>query len=240
MSGKVGSMETDAPAPWAVYPDLNRYTMGWRMGAGEEVMARWWTFVETLPTDFEARLAYFRRYRPAPYPWGDLIHKVLHSDDGSEPDYSRLRDLGLIASDVAYSNWLQTEDSHHWVPWHNDRCPLMTARYTLRPFSFWARQPKRPDALPEGWGAICRTVGPDQGLLTLAQMLWKGRQVQPPWQLGLTVDDFADSFALDVGYVDAFRLWLIQAVDDIEQLTAVVGVVPEEWKAWLAEHGPEH
>lgn len=75
-----------------------------------------------------------------------------------------------------------------------------------------------------------------QGLLSLAQMLSAGR-VAPPWELGLSPDDFADSFAMDMGYADAFRLWGMSAFDDREHLYRSLGdsKIPANWEEWIAQ-----
>jgi hypothetical protein len=67
-------------------------------------------------------------------------------------------------------------------------------------------------------------------------MLSAGRVV-PPWQLGMTFDDFADSFEDDMGYVDAFRLWGMSSFDDHEQLQCYLTAneVPELWQRWSEE-----
>jgi hypothetical protein len=74
------------------------------------------------------------------------------------------------------------------------------------------------------------------GLLSLAQMLSAGRVV-PPWQLGLSPADFADTFDDDMGFVDAFRLWGMHAFDDREQLQRYLAPtgVPAEWDGWAEE-----
>lgn len=118
---------------------------------------------------------------------------------------------------------------------------------------FWSRQVAElrlcPDwhlpEIPQVW-ASCATAlqnaqvaTPDlkQGLLTLAQML-AANQLTPPWQLGLNLNDFADTFDDDMGYVDAFRLWGMSAFDDAESVQKFLDNThaPEEWRSWAAEH----
>ncbi len=79
-------------------------------------------------------------------------------------------------------------------------------------------------------------VDPAQGLLTLAQMLCAG-SVKPPWTLGLFPDDFTDSFEMDMGYSDAFRLWIMSAFDDDMLLREMLQKtqIPREWLDWIDE-----
>jgi hypothetical protein len=102
-----------------------------------------------------------------------------------------------------------------------------------------------PPAVPARWQhceAALRTGevrSPDlsKGLQTLTQMLAAGH-VTPPWRLGLTLDDFADSFEDDMGSVDAFRLWGMSSFDDHQQLQHYLTATeaPEIWEGWSVEH----
>ncbi len=67
-------------------------------------------------------------------------------------------------------------------------------------------------------------------------MLCAGRVI-PPWQLGLTLDDFADSFEMEMGYVDAFRLWGMSSFDDREHLQRCLTTTkaPKAWQDWCVE-----
>ena len=62
--------------------------------------------------------------------------------------------------------------------------------------------------------------------------------VTPPWELGLTLDDFTDSFEEDMGFVEAFRLWGMSSFDDREQLHRYLAKTnaPPAWPPWCAEH----
>ena len=75
-----------------------------------------------------------------------------------------------------------------------------------------------------------------QGLLTLAQMFCAG-SIKPPWTLGLSPDDFTDSLEMDIGYSDAFRLWMISAFDDDILLREILNKtkIPSEWVDWVDE-----
>jgi hypothetical protein len=251
----------DLAPPWERFPGYERYTIGWRMGAGEDWLCLWHVFLEDLDPAFDARLAYLRRHPPAPVTWADWVHCVLYSssreverEDEEEAAAERrtaLQQAGLIASDVAYSTWLSQQQGVR-CPWESAETPEMAARYGTRDLWFWSRQVAGlrsdpawvPPAVPERWQPCAaplktgevRVFDLHNGLLALAQMLSAGR-VTAPWQLGLTLDDFADSFEDDMGYVDAFRLWEMSSFDDREQLQQYLTAtnVPEVWERWTVE-----
>src|SRR5262249_21035808 len=107
----------DLAPPWVQFPTYERYTIGWRMGSGEDWMCMWHAFLEDVGPSYEVRLAYLRRHPPAPVTWADLVYRVLHPQSG-KPDRkvgdeaerrAVLRRDGLIASDVAYATWLSQQ-----------------------------------------------------------------------------------------------------------------------------------
>ena len=61
-----------------------------------------------------------------------------------------------------------------------------------------------------------------------------------PRQLGLLPGDFADTLDLDMGYVDAFRLWGMSALDDAQQLRRYLEAAhaPPGWEQWIADRLP--
>jgi hypothetical protein len=251
----------DLAPPWERFPTYERYTIGWRMGAGEDWLCLWAAFLDGLAPDYDTRLAYLRRHPPSPVSWADAVHRVLHpgsphpereGDEEADADQRAvLLRAGLIASDVAYPTWLSQQQGVRW-PWEFADTPETAARHWTRGLWFWSRQVAglragpgwTPPAVPETWQSCAEPLrtgevgAPDlrHGLLALAQMLAAGRVV-PPWQLGLTLADFADTFADDMGYVDAFRLWGMSAFDDREQLKRYLAATdaPSVWEQWTAE-----
>jgi hypothetical protein len=251
----------DLAPPWERFPTYERHTIGWRMGAGEDWMMLWSVFLEELPADRASRVAYLKRHAPAPASWADTIHHVLHptaqrgEDDPTLASERRraLLDEGLIASDVAFATWLGQQTEMHW-PWERDgAAPEQAARYRTRELWFWSRRvvelrkgrgwasPKVPSTWRSCAHALERgepgAVDLRKGLITLARMLCAG-EVKAPWQVGLAPSDFADSFEIDMGYVDAFRLWAMSAFDDAEQVRRYLEAtrVPADWSAWVAKH----
>lgn len=220
-----------------------------------------------LPTDFDTRLAYLKRHAKAPYSWSDWVFDILHpdiedEDDDDDDDGEKARqrteqrrvelaDMGLIASDVAYFTWRAKQDSVHW-PWDDCETPEEAARYRTRDLWFWSRQVaelreqnKIPafDA-PEPWNEIAEIVRTGktnpvvakEGLQSLVRGFAAGGVVAP-WQAGLLPADFADTFDMDMGYVDAFRLWGMSVFDDrphIDRYTQSTAM-PETWQEWIDE-----
>lgn len=252
----------DLAPPWEQFPNYERYTIGWRMGGGEDWLCYWSVFLEDLDPAYETRLAYLRRHPPGPVSWAEHVHDVLYpsaDDDADDTNGDQLAAqrraellyLGLIASDASYPIWLRQQQGVRW-PWESGDPPETVARYLTRDLWFWSRRVAglrggaawAPPPVPEGWQpcAVPLATGrvpdldPSRGLLSLAQMLSAGR-VSPPWELGLGVGDFADSFEMNMGYADAFRLWLMSAFDDREHLRRTLGPaeVPQSWEEWLSE-----
>lgn len=272
----------DLAPPWERFPEYERHSLGWRMGAGEDWLGLWSVFLEQLGPDLETRVAYLRRHAPAPINWADAVHRVLHpaerggddgdgsddtdeGDDGDECDdgdvadptvaaerRAALLEQGLIASDIAFTTWLGQQKDVRW-PWEHDATPEDAARYSTRELWFWSRQVAElrrggngwtPPVVPEAWRACAHAletgdagpVDPRLGLLSLARMLCAG-YVKAPWELGLSLADFADSFDNDMGYVDAFRLWGMSAFDDAFHLRRYLDATraPAEWADWAAE-----
>lgn len=256
----------DLPPPWAEFPTYERGCLGWRMGAGEDWLGLWHVFLQTLPTDHDSREAYLRRHPPAPLDWSDAVYRVLHpgwsddedddeeDEDTPEPSQARRVELlaeGLVASDAAYAIWRAKQDGIHW-PWLDVRSPTTAARHWTRDLWFWSRHvaelrasghlsvPRPPWAWrgchrPLSTGRVER-IERRKGLLTLVRMLCAG-EVVPPWRLGCAVADFEDTFDDDMGYVDAYRLWGMSALDDRAMLNRFCHVdeAPPPWRAWLGE-----
>jgi hypothetical protein len=76
------SFETDAIAreleahgeplpPWMKYPHIPRYSIGWRMGYGEDYMMLWHRWSRKL--DQIGLVAYFKKYAPLPVRWLDWV-----------------------------------------------------------------------------------------------------------------------------------------------------------------------
>ncbi len=175
-------------------------------------------------------------------------------DDGSDPAEARRAQLlarGLIASDASYAIWRARQDRVHW-PWFDVRSPTTAGRHWTRDLWFWSRHVAELRAagrldlprVPWPWRGCtrplregrCTRIDRRRGLLTLVRMLGAG-EVIPPWRLGLHVQDFADTFDDDMGYVDAYRLWGMSALDDGEMLRRFCHAdeAPPPWRAWLAD-----
>jgi hypothetical protein len=247
-------MMNDIVPPWVEFPTYERYSMGWRMGSGEGYMGEWSVFLEGLP-DYASRLNYLQRHRPAPLNWCGTVEQVLDPESDREFGYEyseaqilEFLNLKLIDYDAAYSTWLMQQETIAF-PWKDGDDPIETARYWTRDFWFFSRQlnAARVQAfempeIPQPWQRfesqiLTGQLGPveaQQGLLTLAQMFCAG-SVLPPWELGLKVEDVEDSFELEMGYADAYRLWIMSSFDDDRMLRQLLSDVPSAWEAWIEE-----
>lgn len=250
----------DMVPPWERFPTYTRFTIGWRMGAGEDYIGKWYAFIEKLPIDFDSRLKYLGSHRPAPVNWADTVCSVLYPGAKPGDNYNRgrseiprLLDLGLIEYDAAYHTWIkgQSEIKWPWL-WAGTKTPQEAARYRTRELWFFSRQidaARRlsglvPDKVPFRWKSVKKQilngnpgdVNPKKGLLTMAQMLCAG-SVRPPWDLGLSLDDVSGSFEMNMGYSDAFCLWITTAFDDDILLRKIFdkGGIPSEWESWFNE-----
>jgi hypothetical protein len=252
----------DIAPPWEEFPTYERYSLGWRMGGGEDWISLWSVFMEDLGTNEAVRHAYLKRHRPAPMNWASNVWHVRHPDmerlDELTPaQYSELFEEGLIGHDVAYETWRTCEpDALSWRPWTHADSPEEAARYDTRELLFWGRRVHEErvkegevkshaaDVIPEAWVDVVRVlrsgklepydIKPEQGLWLVAMMCATG-QVMMPWELGCDPGSFEDSFEMDMHYVDAFRLWSMSAFDDLASANLVLGEVPEAWRAWVEE-----
>ena len=54
------------PPPWLAYPEIERYSIGWRMGYGEDYIGRFFSWLEDLSS--EERMEYQALF-PEPVTW---------------------------------------------------------------------------------------------------------------------------------------------------------------------------
>jgi hypothetical protein len=244
----------DIAPPWAKFPGYERHTIGWRMGIGEGWLCFLSEFLERMGNHPGVREAYLRRHPPAPHTWADYVRWVLdESDDDDRTDpLADLEARGLIAVDAAFTCWCRQNPGPNW-PWQWDAELRDVARYRTRELSFWSRQltltdgprPTLPTNIPPGWDPVVEVLRgappePDlaHGLVALASFLARGWP-PAPWVCGLELSSFEDTFNDDMGYADAFSLWLGSAFDDrptLARYLATQAVAPEPWREWLTEH----
>lgn len=63
------------PPPWLAYPEIERYSIGWRMGYGESYIMKWSTWLNTLSPDETAE---YQKLFPEPVTWSGYWN---HNDD---------------------------------------------------------------------------------------------------------------------------------------------------------------
>jgi hypothetical protein len=96
----------DLAPPWAEFPSYERYTIGWRMGYGEDWLGYLHVFLDRLGPKRETREAWLRRHPPAPYTWANWIAQLFGLTDDSTIDedvFAEFAAAGLIAPDAAYA-----------------------------------------------------------------------------------------------------------------------------------------
>ncbi len=61
------------------YPELERYSIGWRMGYGESYVMVWWAWWDTAFSTATEKYNYFRRHN-LPVEWLDWISLQMWSE----------------------------------------------------------------------------------------------------------------------------------------------------------------
>ena len=87
------------PPPWLAYREIERYSIGWRMGYGEDYIERFSRWIDTLTPE---ELAEYRTLFPEPVTWrgwweDEDNSEILEHDDfcvelwraGGQPKYTR-------------------------------------------------------------------------------------------------------------------------------------------------------
>ncbi|SCL29042.1 hypothetical protein GA0074692_2652 [Micromonospora pallida] len=81
--------------PWRAYPQIERFSIGWRMGDGEWHLMVWWHWWESAPMNEAERIAYFQADEP-PREWLDWVaHQIWPDVDFGETAYARLVEYGI-------------------------------------------------------------------------------------------------------------------------------------------------
>ena len=189
---------------------------------------------------------------------GDVDDGEEEIDEHEIETIVRLEARGLIATDAAYACWCIQNPGPNWPwewdPWLSSR-PWIVARHRTRALSFWSRELTDPHrsrpslpariTIPWGWGPVVdvlRGLAPkpalDEGLLALTTFLARGWP-PAPWSIGIEMDSCKHSLDYDMGYVDAFRLWLSERFDDRPTLASYLATqppAPEPWPAWVRKY----
>ncbi len=76
--------KTMLPPPWIAYPEIERYSIGWRMGYGEEYICRWGGWWETL-TEKEQNT--YQELFPEPVTWKGYWQEVDEEGEEDEEEY---------------------------------------------------------------------------------------------------------------------------------------------------------
>lgn len=57
---------------WAFLPEVSRYSMGWRMGRGEDYAQEWWLWFESISS--EQKSCYIAKH-PEPITWAGFYKR---------------------------------------------------------------------------------------------------------------------------------------------------------------------
>lgn len=96
------------PPPWLAYPKIERYSIGWRMGYGEDYIVQFWKWWKTLSREEQEE---YRNLFPEPVTWNgwwnkeDTCEVLTHGEfcislwkQSGEPKYTRAR----LEQEIAY------------------------------------------------------------------------------------------------------------------------------------------
>lgn len=96
------------PPPWLAYPKIERYSIGWRMGYGEDYIVQFWKWWKTLLREEQEE---YRNLFPEPVTWNgwwnkeDTCEVLTHGEfciplwrQSGEPKYTRAR----LEQEIAY------------------------------------------------------------------------------------------------------------------------------------------
>lgn len=234
--------EPELAPPWIAYPGYTRYTIGWRMGSGEDHLWKWWQMLREFPTDYATRVAYLARYRPAPRVWADTVAQVLEIEDETSFGVRReilenLLEQDLVRDDVAFGTWCE-EVLGTPTGWIARSTPSSVARYSSRDLSFLCRHLHALRGMPEQRAELDRVLPDDEdwrafrallerapddhdfdlppfedGGMRLAMELASFGWPTPPWEYGLEpTSDDHDDAPEDYAYL--WDIWVTSAIDD--------------------------
>jgi hypothetical protein len=97
LAAAVAEQGGELEPPWARFPWISRYSIGWRMGSGESYMVLWSDFVDERIETTDEALEYLRRHPPAPRTWADWIAHWLGQ---LERDRSEAEELDEVAAQL--------------------------------------------------------------------------------------------------------------------------------------------
>jgi hypothetical protein len=250
-------MTDELEPPWAKFPTYSPYTIGWRMGPGEDFNHEWYEFVGRDLTTLETTVAYLRRHRPAPETWHDVVALVLGAHlpkDSEETIDALIEEHRLVREDVAYSNWLtqQLRDQGVKAPWARgfDYTAKIAVGFDTRGIHFWARwcQDQRSTGELETWLAtqpeprwwawrwkrvFAALTGErasawhNDPLERLLCVMARTGAPPPPWIDRAEPPSRPARFDPILEYSDAWLLWVRDVFDD-----------EPTWRAYLEQHPP--
>ena len=102
------------PLPlWLKYPDIPRYSIGWRMGYGEYYRDLWWMWAESQSNN--DLIHYFKKFVPIPMEWISWVAYQLFEDDYSENKNYQEREKLLVKK----LHSIELVDFNQWLEWYS-------------------------------------------------------------------------------------------------------------------------
>ena len=101
---------------WMRYPQIPRYSIGWRMGEGEYYMLAWNCWADGM--EREQLVRYFKRYLPIPQEWIDWVadrlgfpdvSDAIFSGEGGIDDVQWLEEKGLV-NYLEFKVWFENRE----------------------------------------------------------------------------------------------------------------------------------
>jgi len=112
----------DLLPPWKKYPEIKRYSIGWRMGKGEVYMIAWREWSHEMGKD--QKIDYFKKYSPIPLEWLDWLAYLfgnkeivdeMFTGDGEFAGIRCLEQYGL-ADFSMFQTWYKEERANNRMP----------------------------------------------------------------------------------------------------------------------------
>lgn len=104
------NIEKDTPVPpWIKHPEIQRYSIGWRMGYGEKHIVEWDNWANEISKN--NLLEYFKKFSPIPIEWLDWVVNRLgyltFADNPKDNIYSGVKWLEQqeLANFAEFEKW---------------------------------------------------------------------------------------------------------------------------------------
>ncbi|MCI8625814.1 MAG: NADAR family protein [Lachnospiraceae bacterium] len=147
--------KTMLPPPWIAYPEIERYSIGWRMGYGEEYICRWGGWWETL-TEKEQNT--YQELFPEPVTWKGYWQEVDEEGEEDEEEYEE-DDTYYQRGDYGIELWRKKGRPKYFLKQIREE---YTAGKKQEYLFFWSARPSKKQVtkgcLSQWWKSDFRSV----------------------------------------------------------------------------------